>query len=59
MPLEVIEENQHAAQVRLTCDNCGAYIGTRIILISELYDKTKTSHLCIDCKQKTGSQSLP
>jgi hypothetical protein len=57
MPIEVIEENQHAAQVRLKCDKCGVYIGTRIILQSELAVKNKMPLLCIQCKHKQSGQS--
>jgi len=51
MPFEVIEENQFVAQIRITCDNCGEYIGTRIVLQSELAKKSKQSHLCVNCRK--------
>ncbi|XHH09971.1 MAG: hypothetical protein ACFCUE_04900 [Candidatus Bathyarchaeia archaeon] len=51
MTIEVIEENQYVAQIRLTCDQCGAYIGTRIILQTELAAKIKTPLLCNNCRQ--------
>ena len=58
MPLEVIEENQYVAQARFRCDLCGAYIGTRIILQTELAEKSKTPLLCTKCKNlpKTDKQ---
>ncbi len=49
MPIEVIEENQHVAQVRVACDYCGVYIGTRIVLKSDLEGK-KVETVCPQCK---------
>jgi hypothetical protein len=52
MPIEVIEENKYVAQVKITCDHCGAYIGTRIILQTELAAKRNEPMLCIRCRQE-------
>jgi hypothetical protein len=57
MTLEIIEENQTAAQVRILCDTCGAYIGTRIMLKNELTNKTKTSCLCTKCKNQPDADA--
>jgi hypothetical protein len=57
MPIEVLEENQHVAQIRLKCDKCGCYIGTRIILQSELAVKKQTVLLCNTCRQKQSNQN--
>lgn len=51
VPIEVIEENQHAAQIRLKCDTCGCYIGTRMILQTELAAKKQAVLLCSKCRQ--------
>jgi hypothetical protein len=50
MPIEVIEENQTVAQIRIRCDKCGAYIGTRIVLQKELAEKRQTPIICKQCK---------
>ncbi len=51
MPIEVIEENQQVAQVRVACDYCGVYIGTRIVLKSDLEAK-KVDSVCPQCRKE-------
>jgi hypothetical protein len=57
MPIEVIEENQSVAQIRIRCDQCGAYIGTRIVLQSELAQKRKTPNLCMQCRKDLETEN--
>jgi hypothetical protein len=58
MPTEILEENQKVAQIRLTCDCCGKYIGTRILLKSEVETRTKTSIICTDCESKEKQSNV-
>jgi hypothetical protein len=57
MPIEVIEENKSVAQIRIRCDTCGAYIGTRIVLQSELAQKIKIANLCMQCRKKCETET--
>jgi hypothetical protein len=57
MPIEVIEENQTVAQIRIRCDQCGTYIGTRIVLHSELAQKIKTANLCMQCRKESENEN--
>jgi len=50
MPIEVIEENQSVAQIRITCNSCGGYIGTRIVLKADLKG-CKADSFCPECRK--------
>jgi len=50
MPIEVIEENRSVAQIRITCNSCGGYIGTRIVLKADL-EGCKEGSVCPECKK--------
>jgi len=58
MPTKVIEENKSFTQVRLTCDSCGKYIGTRIMLKSEVEIKQQKPLVCFECESKPKQPSV-
>ncbi|MCW4019081.1 MAG: hypothetical protein NWF00_10465 [Candidatus Bathyarchaeota archaeon] len=51
MPFEIIDSNSRVAEVRLICDDCGKFIGSRVMLKSQVEAIRKKRVICHNCKE--------
>ena len=56
MPAEIIQANGRVAEVRTVCDNCGQFVGTRLMPKKQAEVQVKSQVLCQNCREDEDSK---